>query len=405
MTNAKKQRLLVKLAKILSVLAFVIIAFAMLFSCVPKQSEVPEQGEVVIEPVAFTLSGEGYYIISCAGNLTYFRNRVNGGEPFKEEKFVLYGDIDLMGVEWVPIGTKASVEDLFYSFSNDTQTANCKYFAGVFDGNGHSISNFVITKRHKLAGLFGQNTGTIKNLTVKDFSIDITEDLGLGIVDISTTQNEDMVLVWAAGVVAYNFGRISNVRAEGKINVSVANVGEYIMVSAAGIATVNRVGGVIENCTAVMDISILATNETVVGGIIAGNYGKVHFASFYGNVNAHARTAFAGGVIGRNHGGIYKSYAVGNVEAKGNTEYDITYAFAGGLSAINNSPSTAEDVSFNGTVKATGSNAFAGGLVGEEHGLVKNGKSNAVATALGTHTSLQDNFIAHFYDGAVVISD
>lgn len=65
----------------------------------------------------------------------------------------LANDIDLSELDeaWLPIGT-------------DSQAA----FKGVFEGNGHSISNLEVTSSG-LAGLFGYTSGAeIRNLTVVD---------------------------------------------------------------------------------------------------------------------------------------------------------------------------------------------------------------------------------------------
>lgn len=63
--------------------------------------------------------------------------------------YLLLSDIDLNGLEWVPIGTK------------DTP------FTGVFNGFDHTISNFKVTKSYYYSGLFGYcQDAVISNLTV-----------------------------------------------------------------------------------------------------------------------------------------------------------------------------------------------------------------------------------------------
>ncbi len=69
--------------------------------------------------------------------------------------YILLNDLDLSGMEWIPIGTSSS---------------NC--FTGTFEGNGHMISNFKITGEMQYAGLFGYNKGTIKNLGLESFTVD-----------------------------------------------------------------------------------------------------------------------------------------------------------------------------------------------------------------------------------------
>ena len=69
---------------------------------------------------------DGYYQISTGFQLEWFANFVNANNTTANAK--LLNDINLRGKEWVVIGTD-SVR-----------------FNGIFDGQGHTISNFKITK-------------------------------------------------------------------------------------------------------------------------------------------------------------------------------------------------------------------------------------------------------------------
>ena len=55
---------------------------------------------------------------------------------------------------WIPIGNYSANEDL--------------YFSGVFDGDGHSITDLYINSESSYQGLFGYSTGIIENLNVVD---------------------------------------------------------------------------------------------------------------------------------------------------------------------------------------------------------------------------------------------
>ena len=73
-------------------------------------------------------------------------------------------DIDLSGVNWIPLGASA------------TQTDNSQIsFTGTFNGNGHTIKNLTITRntteRYNFVGLFSRIGGTIQNLVIKDANI------------------------------------------------------------------------------------------------------------------------------------------------------------------------------------------------------------------------------------------
>ena len=103
----------------------------------------------------------GNWLITGAADLRYLAQQVNGGNSYKNEKFLLTADIDLGGQMWTPIGHAS------HSFS------------ALFDGNGHTVSNFVVDV-DEYAGLFGdaRNGGDIKNLTVKDAIINATDRAG-----------------------------------------------------------------------------------------------------------------------------------------------------------------------------------------------------------------------------------
>ena len=111
----------------------------------------------------------GVYEISLASELAWVSAKVNGmpyvdpetnsvkykdPETFSGVKFVLVEDIDLVGEDgdelvWIPIGATGE-------------------FQGIFDGQGHTISNLVVkSEGTTTAGLFGKvKNGTIQNVTV-----------------------------------------------------------------------------------------------------------------------------------------------------------------------------------------------------------------------------------------------
>ncbi len=114
------------------------------------------------------------YTIANADELAYFAAEVNKGEEYYGNTYegktvVLTADIDLGGAEWTPIGY----------FGNTS-----KQFEGTFDGQGHTVSNFKITqkspdregKNRSSNGFFGNVNGTVKNLTIADADVKVTND-------------------------------------------------------------------------------------------------------------------------------------------------------------------------------------------------------------------------------------
>ena len=114
------------------------------------------------------------YTISNVDDFIWFAAEVNDGAEYEGNTYagntiLLTADIDFDGAEWTPIGY----------FGNTS-----KQFNGVFDGQGHVVSNFQITKKspdregknRSSIGFFGNVNGTIKNLTIAEATVKVTDD-------------------------------------------------------------------------------------------------------------------------------------------------------------------------------------------------------------------------------------
>ena len=140
----------------------------------------------------------------------------------------LLKDIDLAGVNWVPVGTKESP------------------FSGSIDGNGKTISNLTINNQNlDYAGLIGYGTGTgsgNKTLTIKDLTI----------------ANASITARMYAGVLGgclYSYNSINNVKVQGQIQVT----GNY------------KVGGVVGGgYIHAYDSSIVGDEGSFVKGLYLG---------------------------------------------------------------------------------------------------------------------------------------
>lgn len=103
------------------------------------------------------------YQISTAEQLQLVNNDLTAN-------YVLNADIDLgSDGNWTPIA------DYLYDYVN-LETGDMdmtKAFSGVFDGNGHKISNVTYTTdgNRMTIGIFGAVTGTVKNLTAENINI------------------------------------------------------------------------------------------------------------------------------------------------------------------------------------------------------------------------------------------
>ena len=100
------------------------------------------------------------YEIKSVEDLQQLANDVNGGNTYYGKYFIVTANIDLSSVaNFTPIGNQ-----------------NTSAFAGTFDGNNseYTISGMKINRGDWCQGLFGANSGTIKNVTL--LNVDITKN-------------------------------------------------------------------------------------------------------------------------------------------------------------------------------------------------------------------------------------
>ena len=133
-------------------------------------------------------------------------------------------------------------------------------FSGVFDGQGHTIYNFTLNNSQYI-GLFGYNTGVIKNLQLKDAKLEYTTGYTSA--------------AWYVGaLVGYNAGTIQQCNVEGKIDLTYTSKnGVY----AALITGTND--GTINDCIAIGTVYNKNTNKTPTyiraAGIAGVNSGTI----------------------------------------------------------------------------------------------------------------------------------
>lgn len=114
------------------------------------------------------LNNKNIFVIPNLKRLVEFRDRVNAGEDFAGVEVLQVADIDMSSeLEWEPIGE------------------NEPYFAGIYDGMYHTISNLYLhSDKYIELGLFGVITedAKIKNLIMKNVDVenmcDETNDTG-----------------------------------------------------------------------------------------------------------------------------------------------------------------------------------------------------------------------------------
>jgi hypothetical protein len=196
-------------------------------------------------------------------------------------------------------------------------------FTGVFDGDGHNISNFIYNSTSTTyAGLFGYVYGAgamIKDLCLLNPVINVNTRAGT----LVTTLREGTVAGCSAegvsvltgdtstgGLIAVSYnGTIFNCYSSGSIS-GLSSVGGLI-----GIA----LGGTISNCTSTVNVS---GNGDRVGGLIGFNWGGV-VSNCY-STGIVSGFDLVGGLMGRNYNGMVNNcYSTGPVSGTG--------GFVGGL--------------------------------------------------------------------------
>ena len=193
------------------------------------------------------------------------------------------GDWDYLGNGWEPIG------------SNNTYSGGA--FTGTFDGNGYTISGLRIAvnnaptsmENKPYVGLFANNAGTIKNLTVSG--------------NISNTQRYG--LFYTGGIAGYNSGTISG--CTNKVEISVKKT-SYVNNSFAydifvgGIAGYNK-GSITQSYNVKNIIGDITYNDSDCDAYIAG--------------------------IATGSGTISDCYNTGDITAK--NLYSNSYAYSAGI--------------------------------------------------------------------------
>ena len=194
---------------------------------------------------------DGVYHITNAAEFAQYINELNnspstGTHRYDSAKVVLDSDIDLAGAVL-------------------TASGEGYMFSGSFDGNGHTVSNFTVkrTDGAYYTGLFSvyMNGGTIKNLTVKNATVDSNGKQVAAIVP-SLYENATVENCHAIDC------KVSGVKKVGAV---------------AGLA---GNGATVKECSA-KDCSVSASNNDVVD---ANLFGYANGGTFEGNIDNGGNT-------------------------------------------------------------------------------------------------------------------
>ena len=238
---------------------------------------------------------EDPYQVDSASDLAYFayKTQILGEQCY--DHIVLTRDIDLAGYDWMPIGTGRNVVSGVQA-----------YFRGVFDGQGHTISNLNINVEGEQElneyGLFGliDVDAVLKNFTITSGEVNGNERVG-GVVG----------WVWSASVEnVTNYANVNGSKSVGGI------IGKYHSWEDDFVRECQNYG------------TITGTNYTagIVGGgddssgmqniVDCVNYGTIKGASFTGGIVGNIVKVKMSGCV--NYGSISGQDRVGGIAGRVN---------------------------------------------------------------------------------------
>ncbi|HHU17190.1 MAG TPA: hypothetical protein GXZ70_03045 [Clostridiales bacterium] len=271
-------------------------------SCNGKSAQSGDKLSVLAATPSEFAGGDGTtanpYQVATAEQLDNVRNHL-------DKYFIQTANIDLAeyladggagyndGAGWMPIGNSTS-------------------FIGNYNGNGKSISNLKVERYGFYIGLFGQNEGTIRNVSLSEVDIKGKASVGglIGINKGGTVANSSVTgsiyssnggdNSYVGGLIGYiDGGQISGCYSSATVS---APSGDKI----GGLIGSNKDGGEssITNCYATGAV----TGINNIGGLVGANYSSNEITNSYA-IGAVAGTGYnVGGLIGYNGGTVTNSY-------------------------------------------------------------------------------------------------
>lgn len=324
---------------------------------------------------------------------------------FENQTINLEADINLDGVVWYPIG----------QYVNENGKTTGEIFAGLFNGNNHTISGLGIevdSSKATTYGLFGKVSGTIENLNLTECNVTGVPGSRVGSV---------------AGSLAG--GTLSKVCSDASIDVTANFVGGLVgCLESNKTGTINEctysgsvegnkhVGGLVgfSNTGAKLTITSSQNNATVstkvkdsnVGGLIGyvqQSTATIKDSSNSGAISANNTNSQCGTIIGRINGDEGKTATV--------TFDNATNLISGGMKGyyVEEADITNGYVTINGFVADTSwydANATTYTITTKEHlfGLTKLAETNDFAgkkIVLGADIILNNTVNSNWYESAV----
>ncbi|VWC84451.1 filamentous hemagglutinin [Burkholderia contaminans] len=264
--------------------------------------------------------------VTLSGDNASFRSN---GEDYK----VLHTIADLRDVDANRGGRYVIGNTIDGANTNLRSIGGTQSFYGVFDGLGNTVTRLRISNPGQSnVGLFSHNAGHIANLNLSDI--------------VTTASGVPYWLTSVGTLAGGNTGKISNVTAN--------------------------------------NVTVSATGQTVIGGLVGGNYGgTIERAKVSGRIEGDRYAYVIGGLVGENltrlnQPPISASIRDSHADVRINAAHD---GLTGGL--VGRNTGMIERSSSAGSINASAANAKVGGLVGlnDDNGLIKQSSSSATVTA------------------------
>ena len=237
------------------------------------------------------------FTISTEAELRAFAALVNEGKNFAGKTVKLAENITMSSETWIPIGSTLDEE-------GDGIVGTNK-FAGIFDGQGNTISNLTCTNSitddtmtlYDATGLFGIVSGTVQNLNVTDANI---------------------TAAWTGGVIAglLDGGTIKNCTASGTMH-GFEYDGDLLADQLGGIVGEATGETIISGCESAVSVSGMGNIGGILGYVEGAASATIENCDNTGNIEGTAGAI--GGIVGNLANGELKSCVnSGNITGSNN---------------------------------------------------------------------------------------
>lgn len=248
--------------------------------------------DVFNETNDITLTAAYYYEVSIAEDLNNVRNNLAA-------TYYLINDIDISGIEWVPIGDDENP------------------FTGIFDGKGNSIIGLTITTPHDYLGLFGYNEGTITNTNFNLVNINVTGNIGQ--------------VIYGGSIIGYNNGYVNFISVlDGDLYLKISGGANGYLGGIVGI-DVSQSNDNIVNLES--NINIIGDLTSYTGGVIGYIMNSKTLSNIVNSGKVESTGNYVGGVVAYSNSSttIINSHNNGDISG---------YDYIGGLFGYGNGIST-----------------------------------------------------------------